>query len=329
MTDISPGRNDLFTSLRAFLLDVLPEGVDAVAGQPNRVAEPAEPIFVVMSMLRIMRLRTNIDTADDVKFTAAIAPDNAAFTGSIVPTTPASPDEMPSGTLTVSAIVSGVIRVGALVAGDGVDAGTYVAAQLSGSAGGVGAYLVSRSQQIVSGSSMTTACGIMTVSAVEFGEIQVSARVFGTGLAVPTRVRALGSGTGGVGTYIVSPGQTISSRVLSAGGKLLEAGSKFSVQLDFHSYDLNSAADLATTVQAAFRDGYASAFFADMDAAISPLYADDPRLVPFLNENQQIEQRWMLEANLQANQTIRVPAQYADAVTVEVISVDAEYPPAA
>lgn len=327
MNAITPGRTDVFSALRAFLLDVLPEGVDAVAGMPNRVAEPSEPNFVVMSALRSPRLRTNIDTPDDVLFTGEIAEDDAAFTGSIDPTRPDSPSEMPSGTMTVTAVVSGVIRPGQLVAGTGVLDATYVVEQLDGTTGGPGTYLVTKPQEIVPGSALTSSCGIMDVTAVDFGTILLGARVFGTGVAAGTKIRAFGTGAGGVGTYVVSPGQTLSSRAVAASGKLLETGSKFAVQLDFHSYDLDSAADLAALVQSTFRDPYAYAFFAESYPHIRPLYADDPRLAPFVNENQQVESRWILEAELQINQTTRVPAQYADAVEVDVISVDAEYPP--
>lgn len=327
MNAITPGRSDVFAALRAFLLDVLPEGVDAVAGLPNRVAAPQAANFVVMSALRSPRLRTNVDTADDCRFTASIAFDSAAFTGSIARTKPASPSEMPSGTMTVTAVSSGVIRAGQLVAGVGVLAATYVVAQLSGTAGGAGTYLVTKAQEIVPGSPLTSSCGIMTVTAVDWGTILLGALVFGTGAAVGTKIRAFGTGAGGVGTYVVSPGQTLSSRLLAASGKLLETASNFVVQLDFHSYDLDSAADMAATVQASFRDPYAYAFFADSFPHVAPLYADDPRLAPFVNENGQVESRWILEASLQVNQTTRVPAQYADAVSVTIVSVDAAYPP--
>lgn len=327
MNAIAPTRSDVFAALRAFLLDVLPEGVDAVAGMPNRVAEPQAPNFVVMTALRSPRLRTNVDSPDDVKLTGSIASDAASFTGSISPTKPSSPSEMPTGTMTVTAVASGVIRAGQLVAGTGVLDQTFVLSQLSGTAGGPGTYLVSQGQEIVPGSPLASSCGIMTVSAVAFGTVLLGARVFGTGVADGTRIRALGTGAGGVGTYVVSPGQTVSSRTLAASGKLLETASKFAVQLDFHSYDLDSAADMASVVQSTFRDAYAYSFFADNFPLVAPLYADDPRLAPFVNENGQIESRWILEAELQVTQSTRVPAQYADAVSVTIISADAAYPP--
>ena len=46
-----------------------------------------------------------------------------------------------------------------------------------------------------------------------------------------------------------------------------------------------------------------------------------------INDQQQYEWRWVVEAMLQANQVVSVPQQFADQVTVEIISVDASYPP--
>lgn len=39
----------ILTALRAFLLDVLPDGVEVIQGQPNRVPEPASPDHVIIT----------------------------------------------------------------------------------------------------------------------------------------------------------------------------------------------------------------------------------------------------------------------------------------
>lgn len=314
------------TALRAFLLDRLPSGVEVVQGIVNRVAEPAVPNFAVMTLIRVTRLATNTDTQQDVKFTGTIAPGTAAFTGSIAPT-PAAPGVMPTGILSVSA-GSGPIVNGALVTGAGVLDETFVTGQIDGTPGGQGRYTVSVAQTVLSGA-LALSYGLMTVSAVAFGTIGVGANVYGIGVAVPTVVRALGSGAGLTGTYIVDPTQTFGSGTLSAGGKLIRQNAVFTVQLDFHSLDSTTAADMAQTISSAFRDPYGVEFFNALNDAITPLYADDPRFLPMQNENQQYEQRWMVEANLQVNQTTRVPAQYADVASVVLISVDTgpPYPP--
>lgn len=245
MATIAPTQSTVLTALKAFLGAVLPAGVDVIAGVVNRVPEPKSPGFVTMIPIRISRLRTNVDSDQDVR-----------FTGSIAGTT-------------------------------------------------------------------------LTVTAVDFGSIGVGATVFGVGAAANTKITALGTGTGGVGTYTVSPAQTLSSRVLSSGARQLEQGAEIVVQLDFHTANSTSA-DLAQTVSTLLRDPYGVDFFAALAPpgnGVVPLYADDPKYVPFLNAEQQYEWRWMVEAHFQINQVVAVPQQYADAVEVELINVDAAYPP--
>ena len=56
----------------------------------------------------------------------------------------------------------------------------------------------------------------LTVSAVATGTIEVNDIITGTGVADNTRVTALGTGTGGTGTYTISTSQTVASRAMSA-----------------------------------------------------------------------------------------------------------------
>ena len=96
-------------------------------------------------------------------------------------------------------------------------------------------------------------------------------------------------------------------------------------QCDVHG--LNSA-DNAQVISTLFRDSYAVDQFAGSGFGdITPLHADDPRQVPFINDQQQWENRWVVEALVQANQVVTLPQQFAGAVTVTLLSVDATYPP--
>ena len=71
-----------------------------------------------------------------------------------------------------------------------------------------------------------------------------------------------------------------------------------------------------------FRDEYATNWWLAAGVTTSaPLYADDPRQVPFTNENQQVETRWVITARLEADQTIVVPMQFAQALSVNIIDV--------
>lgn len=168
------------------------------------------------------------------------------------------------------------------------------------------------------------AANVMTVTNVNFGVIEAGAAVFGVGVDTATTIVNQTGGTpGGIGTYTVSVPQSISIRVLASGSNLIQLNSQMTVQLDFHSVD-NSAADLANTVSAALRDPYGVNFFAGLTPplnGIAPLYADDPRQMPFINENNQAEWRWILEANFQINQVISVPQQYADSIEVTLVEL--------
>jgi hypothetical protein len=75
-----------------------------------------------------------------------VEPHLASFTATIDDGTPPG-----AGTvMTVSAVASGTILVGMTLTGTGVTAGTRIAAQVSGTTGGVGVYTVTASQEIAS-----------------------------------------------------------------------------------------------------------------------------------------------------------------------------------
>jgi hypothetical protein len=172
---------------------------------------------------------------------------------------------------------------------------------------------------------------VMTVTSVTRGIISAGAKVFGVGVAANTVISAQISGTppGGIGTYTVAPTQTVSSETLSCGAKSLTQNTEISVQLDFHSADVGDSADLAQTVSTLFRDEFATRQFANQipNYGVTPLLADDPKQIPFINENQQWETRWICECLLQCDQTVAVSQQFADSAVVGLIDVDAAYPP--
>jgi len=65
----------------------------------------------------------------------------------------------------------------------------------------------------------------LTVSAVTNGTLSIGQRISGTGVTVGTYITALGTGTGGTGTYTVSASQTVSSGAMQAdnGGAVIVA----------------------------------------------------------------------------------------------------------
>lgn len=171
----------------------------------------------------------------------------------------------------------------------------------------------------------------LTVTSVVFGSIVLGATIFGTGVKANSVVRSLGEGTtGGVGTYqLTVGGQNVPSQTLSAGQRTLTQEAIVTIQLDFHGAGLE-AGDMAQTVSTAFRDEYATTFFAALLPPLNnvgPLYADDPVEAPFVNDQNQYEWRWTINAKLQVNQTVPVPQEYGDAASVTLKDVDALFPP--
>lgn len=56
---------------------------------------------------------------------------------------------------------------------------------------------------------------VLTVTAITAGKIQVGQTIAGTGITAGTKITALSTGSGGVGTYIVSPAQTAASTTIT------------------------------------------------------------------------------------------------------------------
>lgn len=140
MFSISPMQSDLQQAVGAFLMNIT--GLAAgqiVAAQPNRVAEPKPGTFIVMTVVRFNRLRTNVDMFEDVKFIGTAA----------------------GNALTVSEVDIGVIEEGAILFGTSIPAGTAVTGQTSGTAGGPGVYTVNSTLEIPSPE--TISAGVRTV----------------------------------------------------------------------------------------------------------------------------------------------------------------------
>jgi hypothetical protein len=140
------------------------------------------------------------------------SPSSAVFTGSISGTT-----------LTVTAITNGTIAAGQSLFGVGVTAETVITALGSGS-GGIGTYTINLSQTVASRQMNSTTVGAqvtgsitattLTVTAVASGTLYVGQTIQGTGVTALTIITALGTGSGGAGTYTVSTSQTVSSTTL-------------------------------------------------------------------------------------------------------------------
>lgn len=164
----------------------------------------------------------------------------------------------------------------------------------------------------------------LTVSAIEYGALHIGSVIFGEDVAAGTVITELGSGAGGIGTYTVSPSQTVAGEPMAAGEKTAMQPTLWVVQLDIHG---PRSADNAQIVSTLLRDLYGVDFIQAVDPNVTPIDADDPKQIPFVNEQNQYENRWVVEARLQVNETVTgLPQQFADALTVELIEVDTTYP---
>jgi hypothetical protein len=164
----------------------------------------------------------------------------------------------------------------------------------------------------------------LTVTNVSLGAITVGAQLLGNNLAANTVVTALGTGTGGDGTYMVAPAQTLASQTIAAGVEYLLQPIKFTAQLDIHG---PASADNVQIITTVFRDDYGVEQFAASGFDVTPLYHGEPRQMPFENGEQQIEERWTLDVVMQCNPIVTAPLQFASQVDVSLINVTAKYPP--
>jgi len=155
----------------------------------------------------------------------------------------------------------------------------------------------------------------LTVTAVEFGEIVIGAPLFGPGIRDGIYVASFGTGTGGVGTYVLNaPIMPVTGALYAGTGQAMQA-TRVTVQIDVHGPE---SADNAQRIATLLRDEYACDFFADQRGDVAPLYASEPRQAPFLNGEKQIESRWTLDAVLQANPVVTTPQRFAGEVSIDL-----------
>lgn len=148
--------------------------------------------------------------------TGSIAAGAASFTGSVAPANPFNTDEQ-GGILTVSAMTSGTIQPGGTLSGTNVISGQRILSQLSGTPGGVGTYELAFANTVAS-EAMTEAYGVFTAASGLTGVFSIGDVLSGTGITVPTQITALGTGNGGLGTYIVNSATVVTSTAITSAG---------------------------------------------------------------------------------------------------------------
>lgn len=140
---------------------------------------------------------------------STIAAGTGSFTGSIA-----------GDIMTITAVGSGVAVVGGILSGTGVASGTSIVSQISGTPGGIGVYSVNIPDQAVASTTISETYGTLTVGGTVTGTFGVGDVITGSTTAAGTIITALGTGTGGAGTYIVNLTQTVGSATLSAAGNV-------------------------------------------------------------------------------------------------------------
>lgn len=101
------------------------------------------------------------------------------------------------------------------------------------------------------------------------------------------------------------------------------APTQVTIQLDIHG---PASADNAEKITTLLRSEYSTIAFAAIGPAVQPLYAEDPRQLPFINGEAQFESRWVVDVVLQANPIVGTPQEFADELVVTTIEVDTTYP---
>lgn len=166
---------------------------------------------------------------------------------------------------------------------------------------------------------------VLTVTSVVNGVLTSGLTLYGSGIG-PAANTILGGqltgSLGGTGTYTVSPAQTLSATTIFVGERADMAPTELVVQVDVHG---PTAGDNVTRLETLFRSDYGVTAFDGV--AVTPLYADSPKQMPFLNAEQQVETRWTTDLHLQLSAVVRTPQQFADQLEPTLIEVDGAFPP--
>lgn len=100
-----------------------------------------------------------------------------------------------------------------------------------------------------------------------------------------------------------------------------EAAFKIHVQVDFYGA---TSMDWAAAFATLFRD---DSGFRALAPICAPLYADEARMAPLDDSEDQYERRWSVDAYLDYSPTTTDAMQFADTLTVTTVNVDETYPP--
>jgi len=118
--------------------------------------------------------------------------------------------------LTVTALGTGNVTVGSLLSGGNIATGTTVVTQLTGNVGNIGTYAVNIPEQNTASTVVSGTWGILNINTLTSGSFGIGDIITGNGTLTNTFITALGTGTGGTGSYIVNLTQTVANSTLIA-----------------------------------------------------------------------------------------------------------------
>ena len=206
-------------------------GLRTLSGGTKMLAVCGAYVYVFNNLLTptmIGELNTSSGrvTISDNGINAYIVDGTYRYTWRIATVTSAVFTGVVSGTtLTVTSIKSGTLAVGQHFFAVGALQESVITALGTGT-GGTGTYTLGLSQTIASSQMYTSSPGAiitasmsgttMTVTAVSSGTLYVGQTIQGAGIATQTIITALGTGSGGTGTYTINNSQTISSETMYA-----------------------------------------------------------------------------------------------------------------
>lgn len=124
-------------------------------------------------------------------------------------------------------------------------------------------------------------------------------------------------------TRLSTNGTTYTDPGTNPGTQNFEQATRMMVQIDVHG---PASSDTSVMISTLLRSEYAVDSFKASGKQISPLFCDDARQMPFINGENQYEQRWIINAAIQYNPVTAVPQDFADTLDVNIVSVDAAYP---
>lgn len=165
---------------------------------------------------------------------------------------------------------------------------------------------------------------VLTVTVVKVGAVVPGQTLYGPNVSsAPVILTQTAGPTGGAGTYTVSTTANAASGPIYCGAKGMLEPVMITTQVDIHG---PSSADNATRLMTQWRSETGTQACEDQGGIISPLYADTARQVPFINDQDQYEERWSVDLYMQANPIITVTQQFATSAQVTVKSVQSLAP---